>query len=86
MKLATSFKVAAAIAVASGILALLAYNAVETHEACGKWGYVVKDATTCERDPAVLASQVLGAICGVCVLAMVRGVLAYRRERSPLKW
>jgi len=82
MRFGTSFKVAAVVAVMAGALGLLAYNAVETDDVCGKWGYVVKDATTCEKDPTVLLSQILGIICGLCVLSMIRGVMAYRRERN----
>lgn len=83
VRLSGSFKAAAITAAITGVLALLAYNGVESDPECGgKWGYVVKDATTCGRDPYVFVSQVLGAICALCVIAMIRGLIVYRRQQK----
>lgn len=78
MTFGSSFKVAGAVAAISGVLALVLYNAVRTDPECGKWGYVIRDASTCVKDVAVTGSQVFGLICGVCVLGMIRGILAAR--------
>jgi hypothetical protein len=44
-----------------------------------KWGYVVKDATTCQRDGTAILAMGLGLGFGFCAIVVARSLIAARR-------
>lgn len=74
---------AGVVAVTLGALALWAESSAATIPECdNKWGYIVKDATTCERDPLAILAMVLGVGFAMCALTAIEAILRMRRERQ----
>jgi hypothetical protein len=71
MVIRTSFKGLLIWFGASGALALLGLAAVETDEVCGKWGYTVLDATSCQQSSGYWVAAFFGGNCLLAALSIL---------------
>lgn len=72
----------------SGGLALVGLASAETDDVCGSWGYVVKDAVTCETSGGAQLARFGGTSCALAGVSLGWAFFkAYRANRSfQSKW
>lgn len=69
---------------ASGGLGLIGLASADTDEVCGSWGYVVKDALTCETSGGAQLARFGGTSCLLAGASLAWAVFkASRQGRSP---
>lgn len=66
----------------SGVLALLGLAGTETADACGEWGYVVKNATTCEASGGLKFAYFFGANCGLAALSIIWALVKQGKQKT----
>lgn len=84
MVVRTSFRGLVMWFLASGGLGLIGLASADTDEVCGSWGYVVKDALTCETSGGAQLARFGGTSCLLAGASLAWAVFkASRQGRSP---
>lgn len=81
MVIRTSFRGLLIWFCAAGVLALIGLSAVETDEACGKWGYTVLDATTCQASSGYWVAAFFGGNCLLAGLSIIWALIKNSQQQ-----